>query len=145
MAESTVCYAFSSLPIALTEEWLMRISGPLILLVVLSAALGASSCGANQTIGPSRVVSTDLFIRAIEDQGVRVTRMEEMPQQSYPFFSVPAQRLMVAGENVYVFQYGSSDDADGQAARISRDGSTVGTSSISWIAPPRFYKKEPTM
>ena len=112
------------------------------MLVVLCTALAASGCGANPATGPSPVVSTDAFIRAVEDQGVRITRMEEMPRQSHPFFSVPAQRLTVSGENVYVFQYASAPEADREAATISRDGSQVGNSHIDWIGPPRFYRKD---
>ncbi len=58
-----------------------------------------------------------------------------------PFFSVEARILKVNGEEVQVFEYPYASTADAQAARVSSTGSTVGTSMISWVNTPHFFKK----
>lgn len=55
---------------------------------------------------------------------------------------MPAVRLLLNGDNVTVFPYARSSDADREAAGISSDGSSIGTSNIFWIGPPRFYKRD---
>jgi hypothetical protein len=58
-----------------------------------------------------------------------------------PFFSVEGRIIKVSGEDVQVFQYGDAAAADAQAALVSPDGSSVGTSKLHWVDPPHFYKK----
>ena len=98
--------------------------------------------GTNQPSPPSALLSTDVLVRALEGQGIRVVRIEQMPRQSHPYFSVAATRLSVSGENVYAFEYASAQAADRDAASITPDGYGVGNSHIDWIGPPRFYKKD---
>jgi hypothetical protein len=56
-----------------------------------------------------------------------------------PFFSVPGQIIVVNGEEVQVFAYPDSTAAETEAAQISPDASSVGTSMLSWVATPHFY------
>jgi len=58
-----------------------------------------------------------------------------------PFFSVPAQNIVVNGEDVQVFEYLDSTAAKSEAAQISADGSSVGTTMVSWVAPPHFFTR----
>ena len=58
-----------------------------------------------------------------------------------PFFDVEARILVVDGEGVQVFEYGDDATAAAQAARVSRDGSQIGTSKPFWVGPPHFYRK----
>ncbi len=57
-----------------------------------------------------------------------------------PFFSVKGLVITVNGSNVQVFEYADADAADAEAALVSPDGSSIGTTMASWVAPPRFYK-----
>ncbi len=59
---------------------------------------------------------------------------------SQPFFSVKGNAITVNGENVQVFEYADAATADTEAALVSPDGSSVGTTMISWVAAPHFYK-----
>jgi len=59
-----------------------------------------------------------------------------------PFFSVPGQVIVVNGEDVQVFEYPDSATAAAEAAQISPDASSVGTSMMSWVATPHFYTKD---
>ena len=60
---------------------------------------------------------------------------------SQPFFSAKGRAISVNGENVQVFVYASQGTAEAEAKRVSPDGASVGTSMMSWMAPPHFYRK----
>ena len=59
---------------------------------------------------------------------------------SQPFFLLEGQLLSVNGEDVQSFEFASEAETTTIADTVSRDGGSVGTSMISWIAPPHFYK-----
>lgn len=59
-----------------------------------------------------------------------------------PFFSVPGHIIVVNGEDVQVFEYPDSAAVEAEAAQISPDASSVGTSMMSWVATPHFYTKD---
>jgi hypothetical protein len=59
---------------------------------------------------------------------------------SQPFFSVKGQVIKVNGEDVQVFEYIDKAAAEAEAKLVSPDGSSIGTSMVSWIAPPHFYR-----
>jgi hypothetical protein len=54
---------------------------------------------------------------------------------------VKGREIAVDGESVQVFDYPSGETADGDAKRVSPDGSAVGTSKVSWLSTPHFFKK----
>ena len=56
------------------------------------------------------------------------------------FFSVTGQVFKVNGEDVQVFEYSDQAAAGAEAALVSLDGSSIGTSLPFWVAPPHFYK-----
>jgi hypothetical protein len=56
-----------------------------------------------------------------------------------PFFSVQGQVVLVNGAEVQVFEYPDAAAAAAEAAQIAPDGSSVGTSMMSWVATPHFY------
>ena len=60
---------------------------------------------------------------------------------SQPFFSVKGRVLLVNDEAVQVFEYGSAAAAEAEARRVNSSGTVIGTSSMSWMAPPHFYRK----
>ena len=49
--------------------------------------------------------------------------------------------ILVNGERVQVLDYGDADDPEA-AAQISADGSSIGTTMVSWVAPPHFFRTE---
>lgn len=58
---------------------------------------------------------------------------------SQPFFSGGGQILRVNGEDVQTFEYASEAEAQADAARVSPDGFTIGTTIVSWVATPHFF------
>ncbi|HXG49808.1 MAG TPA: hypothetical protein VNN77_00180 [candidate division Zixibacteria bacterium] len=45
------------------------------------------------------------------------------------------------GEHVQVFEYPDARRANAEAALVSPDGRTVGTTKPHWLGPPHFFKK----
>ncbi len=66
--------------------------------------------------------------------------VEPAGEISQPFFSVKGNAITVDGENVQVFEYADTTTADAEAALVSPDGSSIGTTMVSWVATPHFYK-----
>lgn len=77
------------------------------------------------------------FISALKAGGSAVEELGEIEQ---PFFPVAGRRVTVDGFELQVFEFGDETAADEAAGTISPDGSGVGTSMVSWIEPPHFYK-----
>ena len=59
---------------------------------------------------------------------------------SQPFFSVDGRTVRVNGEDVQVFEYTDAAAASTEAALVSQDGDSVGTSTVSWVATPHFHR-----
>ena len=98
-----------------------------------------------QQTEPSRQVtlvrSTDL-VRALKRADATVEVQGRAPRDAFPFFSPRATRLRVAGDDVHVFQYATADEAVSEASQISVAGSPIATTQITWMSPPRFYRKD---
>ena len=79
----------------------------------------------------------DALVEALKAKGLSVVRAGGVTQ---PFFSVEGRALNVAGENVQVFQYRTAAAAAKEAGRISPDGSGTGTSMVTWVGTPHFFR-----
>jgi hypothetical protein len=108
-------------------------------LVFLCAALVAfSACNGDQPSSPDiTVFDRSTLIQGLRNQGASV---EVAGSVSQPFFSVGGQILGVDGEDVQTFEYASEEDARAEAARVSPDGSTIGTTIVAWVAMPYFFR-----
>jgi len=110
----------------------------------LSLAVGASpqlsTAGEPGDARARREAATDYagFIERLRARGASVEIEGEAEQ---PFLSVTGKMIKIDGEDVQVFQFSSPAAVETQAARISRDGGTVGTNKIQWIDSPHFYKQ----
>lgn len=68
--------------------------------------------------------------------------VEPVGEITQPFFSVEGFVIKVNGADVQVFEYADGTAAENEAQLVAPDGGSVGTSMISWVAPPHFYKTE---
>jgi hypothetical protein len=57
-----------------------------------------------------------------------------------PFFEPQGMALIVNGESIQIFSFASIELAAAAAALVSPSGDSVGTTMLSWIAPPHFYR-----
>jgi hypothetical protein len=119
---------------------LRRLHGRELTAAAVSAAFITIACSQNNLTGPSNVASTELFVRQLEQRGLAVTILERTPASAFPFFSVTAQRVLVNGETVHVFEYPTVAAAQADAGRVAPAGSPIGTTQVTWIHPPRFYR-----
>lgn len=81
--------------------------------------------------------SVDGFAGALRADGAEVEVAEQIEQD---FFSVPAQRLVVNGEDIQVLAFASEDAASQDASQVSADGYEIGTAMVTWIATPHFFQ-----
>lgn len=62
-----------------------------------------------------------------------------------PFFKVPGQVIRVNGQDVQVFEYENEAARQVDSSQISSDGSTIGTSIVTWMDTPHFWAKGKTI
>lgn len=104
--------------------------------IVISALLIAA-CAANQGQPQGeKAENLDQLMAALEARGFEVKATETVSQ---PFFSQAAQILEVNGDALQVYEFTTDQNASTAAATISPDGSSVGTSMVTWVFPPHFY------
>jgi hypothetical protein len=77
------------------------------------------------------------LLASLSTAGAEVSEGEIISQ---PFFTVTGKIIRVNGEDVQVFEYEDEAAAETDASQISEDGSSIGTSMISWMASPHFYR-----
>jgi len=80
------------------------------------------------------------YISLIENLRATGATVEPAGELTQPFFSVTGKVIKVNGSDVQVFEYNNTVSAEAEAALISPDGSSIGTSMVGWIEPPHFYK-----
>lgn len=61
---------------------------------------------------------------------------------SQTFFATSGYMIGVNGRDVQVFEYPDAAAAQTDADKVSPDGSSVGTSMVTWVDKPHFYKKD---
>ena len=77
------------------------------------------------------------LVQALEAAGAKVesgTRVEQA------FFSVPGEILKVNGADVQVFEYDSEEAMGTEASQVSQDGGSIGTSMVTWMEAPHFFR-----
>lgn len=111
----------------------------LLLIFLLSTAIVAGC--SNRTLAASGNSSgvQDLtgLVKALENAGATVESGEPITQT---FFTPEGQTLKVNGADLQVFEYGSPEEMEKEAAEVAPDGGSVGTSMMMWIDAPHFYK-----
>jgi len=108
-----------------------------ILITVLAITmLLISACAAPASSGDS-INDIDGLIDALRAGGATVEPADDVDQ---PFFMVTGKILRVNGADVQVFVYSDEASAQADADTVDPEGSAIGTSMVTWIAPPHFYK-----
>ena len=79
------------------------------------------------------------IVTALRAESVDVKEVETLEQ---PFFPVPAHVFTANGEDLQLYEFASVADAEHAAAAVDARGSTIGTTKMSWLAPPHFFRKD---
>ena len=112
---------------------------PLLVALGLAAWLGAA-CAGGQTPTPSEsgpVGSYDEFVAAVRLAGAAA---EPAGTVSQVFFEPEGQVLSVDRQEVQVFEFSGEEEANAAVQSISQDGSSIGTTMVTWVAAPHFYR-----
>jgi hypothetical protein len=114
---------------------------PILLLVF---ALTMSGCGnasksssPTASTGPLTVEDQASLIATLKASGATVDAGEPVSQA---FFSPEGSIIKVNGADVQVFEYESVEAMENEAAQVAPDGGSIGTSMVSWMDTPHFYK-----
>jgi hypothetical protein len=121
------------------------------ILSVLLLALTVSACGTVSTptsptvstdspnMSPEPVIVEDRasLIAALEASGATVEVGESITQA---FFIPEGSILKVNGADVQVFEYESAEAMENEASQVAPDGGSIGTSMVTWMDTPHFYK-----
>jgi hypothetical protein len=123
-------------------EVLMR--SPILLVLLLMFTLMVSACGSNATstapaesTEPPAVEDQASLIVALETAGATVEVGDSVEQA---FFSPVGQIIKVNGTDIQVFDYESAEAMESEASQVAPDGGSIGTSMVTWMDTPHFYK-----
>ena len=110
---------------------------PILSGLFLVLALVVSGCA--NTASPEPLVVEDQagLIAALQAAGATVEVGDPISQD---FFGPEGNILKVNGADVQVFEYESADTMENEASQVAPDGGSIGTSMVSWMDAPHFYK-----
>lgn len=112
-----------------------KFSSSLAILLVIATVLTA--CG-EQPVS-AQGFGTQEFIAALQAQGMDAEKGDSVEQA---FFSVIGNFVNFEGESVQVFEYDSAETMESDSLLVAPDGGAIGTSMVTWVATPHFYKKD---
>jgi hypothetical protein len=107
-----------------------------IILVYVAASLILTACGGGSVSAQGYGFAE--FLEELREKGAETENGEPVEQ---PFFSVRGTTINLNGESVQVFEYDSAETMESDAVLVDADGDSIGTSMVSWMATPHFYKK----
>jgi hypothetical protein len=79
------------------------------------------------------------FVDNLRAAGATVEPVGEVEQD---FFSPVGYVIKVNGADVQVFEYPDAEAAGAEAALVADDGSSIGTTMVTWVDAPHFYQLE---
>ena len=119
----------------------------LILAFLISGCTAASpvSANANSPAAPTESPATESA--SVEDKAGLIAALqasggtlETGDSISQPFFTPAGSIIKVNETDVQVFEYESVEAMESEASQVSADGGSIGTSMVSWMDTPHFYK-----
>ena len=118
----------------------------ILLVLLLTFAFVVSGCGKDATATPlSPIASTEplavedtaSLMAALQTSGATVEAGDTVTQV---FFSPEGSIIKVNGADVQVFEYESAEAMENEASQVAPDGGSIGTSMVTWVDTPHFYK-----
>ncbi len=108
---------------------------PGLFLLALAACAPAAGPGAPQG---NETGGTFELVESLRSDGASAERAGEIEQ---PFFSVKGSLIEVNDLQVQVFEYPDERRRERESEPISSDGSSIGTTMITWIDQPNFWAR----
>jgi hypothetical protein len=113
-----------------------KLINALLIALLALTIIGCANSGIRQA-EPGEIDTADDLAAALREKGMVVELGTVIDQ---PYFEPDAQVLAVNGEQLQVFEFADGAAAADAAETVSEDGTTIGTTSISWIGPPHVYR-----
>lgn len=120
----------------------MRPRRQILKILGFASAVWTAGCLHSAPAGPAGVLTMDRLVGELSQQGVTVSRRGTEPRESFPFFSVQAKRLTINGDDVHAFEYATETIATNAASTVPAAGTPIGTAQVTWVSPPRFYRRD---
>ena len=118
-----------------------------LILVSLSACMAPPTAVATETSSAVPAESPATEVASVEDKAGLIAALQASGATvetgdliSQPFFTPEGTIIKVNGADVQVFEYESPEAMEGEASQVASDGGSVGTSMVSWMDTPHFYK-----
>lgn len=109
-------------------------------LLMIACAPASQPPAAAETAPGSAQMSTSSDLAArLRAAGLTVTVADEIEQ---PFFTGRARVLRVGDEDVQVYEFPDAAAAANAAGQVAPGGGSIGTTMMSWMAAPHFYRKD---
>lgn len=108
------------------------IAGVIPLLAALGGCRGAAPTPSGEAFSSAELIA------ALEDAGAAVQAVGPVDQA---FFRAPGQILRLSESEIQVFEYPDEAARAVDSASISSDGSSVGTTVITWVDRPTFWAR----
>ena len=105
--------------------------------LVSGCANNSQAASPTPTTEPLAVEDEVSLIASLEATGATVELGEPISQ---PFLTPEGSIVKVNGADVQVFEYESSEEMGNEASQVSSDGGSIGTSMVTWMDAPHFYK-----
>lgn len=122
----------------------------ILMFLLFVFALVESGCTGNSVASspvPATQASPATEVPAVEDKagltaalqaaGATVETDEPVSQA---FFSPEGSIIKVNGADVQVFEYESVEAMKEEASQVALDGGSIGTTMVTWVDTPHFYK-----
>ena len=99
------------------------------------------------TVTPTPTPPGKDYIGLVDNLRGAGASVDPVGEVTQPFFSGKGFIIKVNGDDVQVFEYADARAAEAEAALVSPDGFSIGTSGTSgismvgWVAPPHFYRE----
>ena len=117
------------------------LSGLFLVLALVVSGCGNTATANRGTASPDPLVVEDQagLIAALQAAGATVEVGDSISQD---FFSPEGNIIKVNGADVQVFEYESAEAMGNEASQVAPDGGSIGTSMVSWMDTPHFYKTD---
>jgi len=112
-----------------------RYSVFLFLVLFASVMIGCRN-GATATSAPG-VEDWASLMAALQAAGATVDVGDSVIQD---FFTPEGHILTVNGADIQVFEYADAAVMESEATQVAPDGGSIGTSMVTWMDAPHFYK-----
>ncbi len=118
----------------------MRVHRLVLIVAILTLLSYGVGCAKEESPPVSHGGPVKDYISLVDNLRAAGATVEPAGDVEQPFFSVKGQVIKVNGQDIQVFEYADDIAADTEAALVSPDGGSIGTTMPFWVAPPHFYK-----